>query len=119
MITPLLVGWDSTSSSLVSAASSGNSRLRPPPATTGWISSVSSSTSPYSISERTRVGLPAVPIVPPSRLRRSARKSATDPSIRVLFDHWSTERRVREATYFGVLLIQLANGSSVDVGQYP
>ncbi len=24
-----------------------------------------------------------------------------------------------EATYFGVLLIQLANGSSVDVGQYP
>ena len=35
----------------------------------------------------------------------------------VLWAHWSTERSVVDATYFGVLLIQLANGSSVDIGQ--
>jgi hypothetical protein len=34
-----------------------------------------------------------------------------------LFDPRSTESRVVEATYFGVALIQLANGSSVEVGQ--
>jgi hypothetical protein len=37
--------------------------------------------------------------------------------IRVLLAQSSTESRVLDATYFGVLLIQLANGSSVDVGQ--
>jgi hypothetical protein len=35
----------------------------------------------------------------------------------VLFDHWSTESSVVDATYLGMLLIQLANGSSVEVGQ--
>jgi hypothetical protein len=35
----------------------------------------------------------------------------------VLFDQSSTESRVVDATYFGVRLIQDANGSSVDVGQ--
>src|ERR1700680_4497448 len=114
---PLLVGWASTSSNLVSAASSANSRLRPPPAATGLIIRVSSSSSPCSISDRTSDGLPAVPIVPPSCWRSSVTKSATEPLISVLFDHLSTESRVLEATYFGVLLIQLANGSSVDVGQ--
>src|SRR5215469_15944357 len=36
----------------------------------------------------------------------------------MLLAHRSTESRVVEATYLGVLLIQLAKGSSVDVGQY-
>ena len=67
--------------------------------------------------DRTSDGLPAVPIVPPSCSRRSATKSATEPVISVLFDQSSTESSVLDATYFGVLLIQLANGSSVDVGQ--
>src|SRR6266700_2321605 len=116
MITPLLVGWDSTSSSLVSAASSANSRLRPPPATTGWISNVSSSSRPWSNSQRTSDGLPPVPIVPHFCWRSSATKSATEPLISALFDHWSTESSVLEATYLGVWLIQLANGSSVGGG---
>lgn len=75
-------------------ASSANSRLRPPPATTGLIIRVSSSSSPWSISDRTSDGLPAVPIVPPSCWRSSATKSATEPLISLLFDHWSTESRV-------------------------
>jgi hypothetical protein len=78
---------------------------------------VSSSTRPASIRLRTSVGLPAVPMVPPSCCFRSATKSATDPLIRLELAHSSTESRVVEATYFWVLLIQLANGSSVDVGQ--
>jgi hypothetical protein len=45
-------------------------------------------------------------------------KSATEPLISVLFGHSSTESSVLEATYLGVRLIQLANGSSVEVGQY-
>src|SRR5713101_6355365 len=113
----MLAGWAWTSSNLVSAASLGNSRWRPPPATTGLIIRVSSSTSPSPISDRTSDGLPAVPIVPPSCWRSSATKSATGPLISVLLGHWATESRVREATYFGVPLIQLANGSSADVGQ--
>ena len=75
-------------------ASSANSRSRPPPATTGLTIRVSSSRSPWSISDRTSDGLPAVPIVPPSCWRSSATKSATEPLISVLFDHWSTESRV-------------------------
>ena len=43
----------------------------------------------------------------------------TGPLISVLFGHWSTVFSVVEATYFWVPLIQLANGSSVEVGQYP
>jgi hypothetical protein len=62
----------SASSNVADAASPGNSRLRPPPATTG-----------------------------------------------LLFGHCSTVSSVVEATYFWVPLIQLANGSSVEVGQYP
>src|SRR6185369_8608878 len=114
---PLLVGWACTNSNLVSAASAANRRLRPPPATTGLIIKVSSSSSPGAISDRTSDGLPAVPIVPPSCWRSWSTKSATGPLISVLFGHWSTASRVVEATYFGVLLIQPANGSSVDVGQ--
>jgi len=105
MIAPLLVGCAWASSNLVSAASSANSRLRPPPATTGLIIRVSSSSSPCSISDLTSDGLPAVPIVPPSCWRSFARKSATEPLISVLFDHWSTDSRVEEATYFWVLLM--------------
>jgi hypothetical protein len=44
-------------------------------------------------------------------------KSVAEPAISVLFAQWSTESRVVDAMYFGVLLIQLAKGSSVDVGQ--
>ena len=91
--------------------------MRPPPATTGLIISISSSTSPCSMRLRTSVGLPAVPIVPPSCCFKSAMKSVTEPAISVLFAQWSTEWRVVDATYFGVPLIQLAKGSSVDVGQ--
>ena len=77
MIVPLLVGWASTSSNVRVGPSSANSRLRPPPATTGLIIRVSSSSSPRSISDRTRVGLPAVApgtaaagSAPPRRARR-------------------------------------------------
>src|SRR6516162_8704262 len=121
MSAPVLVGVASASSNLVSAASSGNSRLRPPPATTGLIISVSSSSSPASISDRTSDGLPPTPIVPPSCWRSSATKSATGPLISVLFAQPSTSAApsVVEATYFCTPLIQLANGSSAEVGQYP
>src|SRR6266516_3392392 len=115
MSAPVLVGAASVSSNVAGAASSGNSRLRPPPATTGLIISVSSSSSPASTSD----GLPPTPIVPPSCSRRSATKSVTGPLISVLLSQASTESRVVEATYFWVPLIQLANGSSVEVGQYP
>ena len=38
---------------------------------------------------------------------------------KVIASLFSTLDGVVEATYFGVRLIQLANGSSVEVGQYP
>src|SRR6185369_5309360 len=75
--------------------------------------------SPASISDRTSDGLPPTPMVPPSCSRRSATKSVTGPLISVLFGHCSTVSSGGEATYFWVPLIQLANGSSVEVGQYP
>ena len=114
---PVLVGVASASSNVAGAASPGNSRLRPPPATTGLIISVSSSSRPASISDRTSDGLPPTPMVPPSCCRRSATKSLTGPLISVLFGHCSTVSSVVEATYFWVPLIQLANGSSVELGQ--
>src|SRR3954453_16707148 len=117
MIVPLLVGWDSTSSKPRGAVSAGNRRARPPPATTGLITRVSSSSRSCSIRLRTSVGLPAVPMFPPGCSFRSATNAATDPVISVLLGQSSTDASVVEATYFGLLLIQLAKGSSVDVGQ--
>src|SRR3954454_5551255 len=118
MIVPLLVGLASTSSNVCCGESAGNSRLRPPPATTGLIISVSSSIRPSSTRDRTSDGLPAVPIAPPGCSRSSRTKSAAEPLISVLLDQPSTESSVLDATYFGVLLIQLANGSPGEGGQY-
>jgi hypothetical protein len=50
------------------------------------------------------------PIVLPSCRFSAATKSDTDPSMSVLFCHRSTESRVVDATYFGAVLIQVANG---------
>src|SRR6266516_4675972 len=119
MSAPVLVGAASACSNVAGAASSGNSRVRPPPATTGLIISVSSSSSPASIIDRTSDGLPPTPIVPPTCPRRTATKSVTGPLISVLLSQATTESSMVEATYFWVPLIQLANGSSVEVGQYP
>src|SRR5689334_12439351 len=118
MMPPELVDVASTSSKVAGAESAGNRRLRPPPATTGLITRVSSSRRPASMSDLTRVGLPETPILPPSCSRSSLTKSTTDPVISVLFAQWSTDVRVVDATYFCVLLTKPANGSSVEVGQY-
>lgn len=75
-----------------------------PPATTGPILQVSSSSSPRSNQRRAA-----------SNADRFAVLLARLVSL--LFDHWSTASRVLEGTYFGVLLIQLVNSSSIDVGE--
>src|SRR5215813_4511216 len=65
--------------------------------------------------QRRAAGRPDRPVVLLAQLRDEV---GHRPLISVLFRHWSTVSRVVEATYFWMLLIQLANGSSVDVGQY-
>src|SRR3972149_5567906 len=117
MATPdwLILDW--TRLSLFSPIPSMNRRF-PPPTTTGWTISVSSSRRPSSSRDRTTEGLPETPMFLPVCCFRLLTWSLRGPSIRVEFIH-ATSFSVLEATYFGVLLMWLAYGSSWDVGQKP
>jgi NADH-quinone oxidoreductase subunit G len=67
-------------------------------------------------SDRTRVALPVMEMFFPGCCFSLVSSSATLPLISVEFCH-STRSRVVETTYLGTLLMWLAYGSSVEVGQ--
>jgi len=103
---------DSTSSSCISPVPFSNS-FRPRPTTTGWIISRSSSSRPWSSSERTSVALPVTEMSFPgcsfSRMISPARSAPRSVEF-----CQSTSSSIVETTYLGVSFMTCVNGSSGD-----